>query len=460
MMKLFSKVIITLGIMVFLSGCSSSIGPWTPTSPGGPPAPIEPPVTNEPAAPTEPPAPNESTVTMYASQDVNMREDAGTDSLVITVIYRGDPVEVISTSEGWSKVENEGREGYVKASLLTKEKPTAYEQRALEIMRTMTIEEKVGQMFFVRCRRGTAITDLEKYHLGGYILFDEDIQGRTKETLKEAIHTYQSGSKIGLLIGTDEEGGTINRLSRYTRFRKVPFHSPQELYAEGGYPLIVSDTKEKAVLLKRLGINVNLAPVSDVSINTKDYINARTFGKDAKETAAYVKIVVETMRSNGIGSTLKHFPGYGDNVDTHTGMAIDHRSYDSFVISDFIPFQAGIDAGAGSVLVSHNIVKSMDEDLPASLSPAVHKILREELGFDGVVMTDDLKMDAIREYIGDEASAALAIKAGNDLIVASNFDVQIPSILKAVKEGTIAESRLDDSLLRILRWKLQLGIIS
>ena len=340
------------------------------------------------------------------------------------------------------------------------EKPLSYEQRAFEIMKTMTVEEKVGQMFFVRCRKSIAVTDLEKYYLGGYILFDEDIKGETKDKLKFAIKSYQKNSRIKLLIGIDEEGGKINRLSKYKQFRKVPFYSPQALYNEGGYQLIISDTEEKATLLKSLGINVNLAPVCDVSSNPKDYIFDRTFGKNADETAKYIKTVVETMNSNKIGCTLKHFPGYGNNLDTHMGIAIDNRSYDSFVSTDFIPFRAGIGSRAGSILVSHNIVKCMDKNLPASLSPEVHKILRDELGFDGVIMTDDLKMDAIKKYIGDEASAVLAIKAGNDLIIASNFEIQIPSVLKAVENGMITENRINDSVLRILRWKLKLGIIS
>lgn len=335
-----------------------------------------------------------------------------------------------------------------------------YEQRAMEIMKTMTVEEKVGQMFFVRCRKDNAVTDLKKYYLGGFILFDRNIEGETKDTLKFSIQSYQNDSKIKLLIGIDEEGGKVNRLSKYKQFRKVPFYSPQALYNEGGYPLIISDTKEKATLLKSLGINVNLAPVCDVSSNRKDYIYNRTFGKNAAETAKYVKTVVETMNSNNIGSTLKHFPGYGNNVDTHTGIAIDNRSYDSFVNADFIPFRAGIESGAGSILVSHNIVKCMDKNLPASLSPAVHKILRDDLGFAGVIMTDDLQMEAIEKYIGKEVSAVMAINAGNDLIIASDFYVQIPSVLKAVENGTITENRINDSVLRILRWKLQLGIIS
>jgi len=439
-MRILVKIGLVMSFMISLSGCGNT--------------------NKEPITPIiDTPSENAAVVLMYASEDVNIREGKGIDSTIIKVIDRGESVEVYSTIDGWSKIKSENLEGYVKASYLVKDKPLAYEQRALEILKTLSIEEKVGQMFFVRCRKNTAELDLEKYYLGGYILFDENIKGQTKDTLKAAIESYQNHSRIKLLIGIDEEGGTINRLSQYSAFRKVPFHSPQALYDEGGYPLIISDTKEKAALLKSLGINVNLAPVSDVSTEPADYIYARTFGKDAKETAEYVKTVVETMNASKIGSTLKHFPGYGNNLDTHTGIAIDERSYDSFVKSDFLPFQAGIEAGAGSILVSHNIVKAMDENLPTSLSPAVHKILRDDLKFTGVIMTDDLKMDAIKKYIGDEASAVLAIQAGNDLIIASNFDVQIPSVLKAVKNGTITEKRLDESLMRILLWKLKLGII-
>ncbi|WP_460292624.1 glycoside hydrolase family 3 protein [Clostridium tertium] len=332
-------------------------------------------------------------------------------------------------------------------------------KKAKELLSTMTLEEKIGQMFFIRCMKDSALEDLQNYKVGGFILFDNNIKDETKESLTQTLSNYQSNSKIKLLIGIDEEGGIVNRLSWYPEFRAVPFYSPQELYNEGGYPLIASDTKEKAELLKSIGINMNLAPVCDVSVNPNDFIYPRTFGMDALETSKYIKTVVNTMNENKIGSALKHFPGYGNNVDTHTGISIDERSYESFQNSDFLPFKAGIDAGASSILVSHNIVKSMDANLPASLSPSVHKIIRDELKFNGVIMTDDLQMSAIKEYIGDSTSAVLAIIAGNDLIIASDFDLQIPSVLEAIKTGEIQENRINESVLRILKLKFDLGII-
>ncbi len=332
-------------------------------------------------------------------------------------------------------------------------------KKAKELLSNMTLEEKVGQMFLIRCNSTTAYEDINKYKVGGFILFDANIQGETKESLAETLLNYQESSKTKLFIAIDEEGGIVNRLSWYPEFRAVPFYSPQDLYNEGGYPLIISDTKEKATLLKSIGINMNLAPVCDISTDPNAYIYPRTFGKNAEETATYVKTVVETMKENKIGSTLKHFPGYGSNLDTHSGISVDNRSYDNFINNDFIPFKSGIDAGADSILVSHNIISSIDENLPASLSKPVHDIIRNDLGFNGVIMTDDLQMSAIKEYIGEVNSAIFAVNAGNDLIISSDYNIQIPTVIEAVKNGDIKEEVIDKAVLRVLNLKLKLGII-
>ncbi len=335
-----------------------------------------------------------------------------------------------------------------------------YGQAALQLLNQMSLEEKVGQMFFVRYNRETALDDLEKYHLGGFILFSDAFSDQTRSGIKDILAGYQSSADIPLLIGVDEEGGTVNRVSKYSAFRKTPFKSPQELYQLGGFELIVKDTIEKATLLKSLGINVNLAPVCDVSTDPKDFIYKRAFGQDARKTSEYVQTVVSTMDSQDIGSTLKHFPGYGNNVDTHTGIAIDERKEEEFYGSDFLPFEAGIKAGAGSILVSHNIVKAFDEKYPASLSPKVHTILRNDLKFNGVIMTDDLSMDAIKEYTNNEDAAVLAVSAGNDLLIASDYGVQIPAVIAAAEDGTLPIESIDAAVLRILEWKFTLGLIS
>lgn len=165
------------------------------------------------------------------------------------------------------------------------------------------------------------------------------------------------------------------------------------------------------------------------------------------------------MKADQMGSVLKHFPGYGNNQDTHTGSSLDKRSYDNFVKQDFLPFEAGIEAGAGSILVSHNVIMAVDENNPASLSPKLHEILRQDLKFDGVIFTDDLYMDAIRKTRGLEEGAIEAVEAGNDMLIIRNYKVQIPAVLRAVKEGTIKEERINESVKRILLWKKQLGLI-
>lgn len=160
-----------------------------------------------------------------------------------------------------------------------------------------------------------------------------------------------------------------------------------------------------------------------------------------------------------MGCVLKHFPGYGNNADTHTGISYDRRPYETFTSSDFLPFQAGIESGADMVLVSHNIVDCMDAQFPASLSPEVHRILREELGFSGVIVTDDLAMDGIRTFTGDTQAAVQAVLAGNDLLCCTDFETQIPAVLQAVETGEISMEQIDASVLRILELKISLGIL-
>ena len=353
--------------------------------------------------------------------------------------------------------------------------PTAEELAAREIetiLSSLTLEEKVGQLFFVRCPAEHAIEDIGTYHLGGYLLFGRDYQDAagswlTEEQFVQTITAYQDAALadtgIPLLIGSDEEGGTVTRASRNPNLFDARFPSPQELAAgatEHG-SAFSEDAWEKNSALLALGINVNLAPVADVSTTPADFIYDRALGQDAQATADYVKDVVTAMRDCGIGSVLKHFPGYGSNADTHTGIAVDQRSLETFRESDFLPFSAGIAAGDGTtaVLVSHNIMTAVDDSLPASLSPAVHDLLRDELGFDGVVMTDDLAMDAVAAYSADGAVAVMALQAGNDLIITTDYRTQIPKVLEAVENGTLSPDTIDTACRRVLTWKQALGLL-
>ena len=323
----------------------------------------------------------------------------------------------------------------------------------------MTLEEKVGQMFMVRVPLENAQEMVSKYHLGGYILFARDFEGKTKEEVINTIRSYQDVSSIPMLIGVDEEGGSVVRVSKFKKLRDTPFASSQEIYESNGFEGIKNDTLDKARFLKDFGINVNFAPVADVSINANDYIYKRSFGQDAQKTSQYVSVVVNAMNDAKIGSVLKHFPGYGNNVDTHTGISIDNRSLDNFKESDFLPFEAGIRAGADIVLVSHNIITAVDSNNPASLSKDIHDILRNDLNFDGVIITDDLYMDAISKYLENAEAAVKAVLAGNDLICTTEFESQIPAVIKAVQDGTIAEKQINESVKKILKLKMKLELI-
>lgn len=323
----------------------------------------------------------------------------------------------------------------------------------------MSLDEKIGQIFIARCPDKNAAALAKKYNLGGYILFGRDFKGKTKNSVIKNIQECQNASKIAMFIAVDEEGGTVNRVSTNKNFRKYPFASPQYLYKHGGMERIKKDAKEKSNLLKSIGINLNFAPIADISTNKNDFIYKRSFAKSPKETAEYVKSVVNVMNEAHMGSVLKHFPGYGNNKDTHTNLVRDKRPMAKFEKEDFIPFKAGIEEKAPVVLVSHNIVEAMDKDAPASISPAVHKILREKLGFDGVIITDDLAMQGVKKFVGKKNAAVLAIESGADMLCSTDFINDIAAVKKAVANGEINENDLDEHVLRVLRAKINLKII-
>lgn len=330
---------------------------------------------------------------------------------------------------------------------------------AAAILAQMTLEEKVGQMFLPHLPDSFAAGDVQTYAPAGFVLYAKDFSGKTKAQVQQMIAGYQQASKIPLLISVDEEGGSVVRISSNPALRDTPFLSPQEVYQNGGLAGLIRDTQEKSRLLLSLGVNLNLAPVCDITMDKSAYIYKRTLGLSAEATAEGIAAMVRTMEQEGISGALKHFPGYGSSTDTHAGIAYDHRDYSEFVRQDFLPFIAGIEQGAPSVLISHNIVTCMDPDYPASLSKEVHRILREELHFDGVIMTDDLSMGAIRQFTAGGSPAVTAVLAGNDLLLTADWKNEYANVLAAVNSGEIPVSRIDESVLRILNWKMDKGLV-
>lgn len=344
----------------------------------------------------------------------------------------------------------------------TTEAPTTEppEKKVEKILSDMTVEEKVGQLFFARCPDVNAVEAVSQYHLGGYILFGQDFFNKTKDDVVSAIKSYQDASKIPMLIGTDEEGGDVVRVSDNMYFSDTPFASPKNYYLNGGWDAVETAETTKAKLLYSIGVNVNLAPVCDVVSDPAAFMYSRSFSDNADDVSTFVTKTVQIYGNNHIGSVLKHFPGYGNNVDTHTGVAVDERELSALQQTDLKPFEAGINKGADCIMVSHNIVNCMDKEYPASLSAPVHKYIRDTMKFNGVIITDDLVMEAITQYTGSDTSAVFAVKSGNDMLCCSDLETQYTAVLNAVQNGEITGERLDESVTRILLWKQKLGLIN
>lgn len=341
----------------------------------------------------------------------------------------------------------------------TQPAPTEPEDPIRLMLNQMSLEERVGQLFLARCDANTAVTDLQTYHLGGFVLFAQDFEGQTPDSLREKLTSYQSAAKIPMLIAVDEEGSTVTRVSRYSAFRASPFLSPREYYEQGGMELVVQAEAEKSQLLHDLGISVNLGPVCDLADDPQAFMYQRSMGSDIQTVSDFVTSTVQVMGENSTGSALKHFPGYGNNTDTHTGMAVDSRSLDDLAQRDLLPFAAGIQAGCDAILVSHTIVEAFDPSLPASLSPAVHQYLRENMGFSGVILTDDLVMQAITDTYGAGEAAVMAVLAGNDLLCSTEYATQYQAVLDAVLEGRIDIDVLNQAVGHVLQWKIDLGLL-
>lgn len=320
----------------------------------------------------------------------------------------------------------------------------------------MTLDEKISQLLLVRYPDTNQKGILEKYQFGGYLFFAKDFKDKTKEEVIQMMKELQEVAKVPILTAVDEEGGTVVRVSSNPNLRNESFKSSQELYNEGGFERIKEDIIEKSELLKELGLNLNLAPVVDVSTDPNDYMYSRSLGQSTELTSTYAKTVIATSKDKGVSYTLKHFPGYGNNSDTHTGTSVDSRTLEDIKKNDLPPFQAGIEENAEAVLVSHNIVSSMDNANPASLSPSVHNLLRNELGFTGVIMTDDLSMGATSSITDAVVQALLA---GNDLLIVTDYEDSFNSIKKAVENGTISEELIDKLAFRILAWKYYKGLM-
>lgn len=341
-------------------------------------------------------------------------------------------------------------------------KETKNNDKYLKMIKKMSLDEKIGQLYFAHSDGNfkQIKTDLKKYHLGGITLFAEDFQNRSHQEFLRQIKQYQSNSKYGTFIAIDQEGGNVSRLSS-ANFIHRKFLTPQEIYKTKGMSGVIKEASEVAKILDQNGINMNFAPVADVAKNNSSFIYNRTLGQNYQTTSQYVARTVKAIQDQKVGAVLKHFPGYGDAGDTHTGFAAINKSLKSYKKEDLLPFKAGIDAGADGIMVSHIVIKSIDSKYPASLSKKVHTLLLKNLHYSGLIISDDLHMGAATQFAKKHKTNldVLALKAGNDILLGGNYQSGIKQIKKAVKKGQIKEKQINDSVYRILRTKDQLGIL-
>ncbi len=342
-----------------------------------------------------------------------------------------------------------------------------------DIIRGMSLHEKVCQLFFLQPEQFSRTEQvnrpdsaLEKafgrFPVGGIILFASNITKANIGDLTAAMQTYaRDVNGIGLLIGTDEEGGGISTLAG-----KLKLEEKQPYAAEVGAGGDPEQAYASAVIigsyLSLYGFNLDFAPVADVRTQVKNAeIRSRSYGEDPQMVAGMVERFVDGLHDCRIIPVLKHFPGHGAvSGNTHDGLGISRKTVEEWRETDFIPFMAGIRADAEIVMLSHQSAVNVDPDAPASLSPKIVSMLREELGFEGVIITDALRMDAIHEQYGSGEACVKALEAGADmLLLPYNFTNAYNGVMKALKEGRLTEDRIDESLRRILLLKEKYGLL-
>ena len=332
------------------------------------------------------------------------------------------------------------------------------------VISVMPLEDKVAGLFIVTPESITGVDiaikagdgtkeALNKWAVGGVIYFDQNI--KSEEQFKEMVSNTALYSRYPIFTCMDEEGGKVSRLAKKDLVDNVG--SAGSIGETGDAANALAAGKYVSAYMMEYGLNVNFAPVADIRNAEGSYIGERAYSSDVTVTAAMVSASVTGLKENKVSACLKHFPGIGSSTeDTHVGLAISERTLEEFRAEEFTVFKAGIDAGADFVMVSHMSAPALTGDnTPCSLSPTVvTDYLRGELGFDGVIITDAMNMGAITEYKEADEAAILALKAGCDIILMpDDYEKAYNGVLQAVKDGTISEERINDSLRRIYRIK-------
>src|SRR6266849_2801779 len=346
--------------------------------------------------------------------------------------------------------------------------PTLTPQQYINlIVQHMTLDQKLGQMMIVQFVGPTYSLDIStmisQYHVGAVLLFTVNNNIADKVQLKGLIQQMKSNSTLPLIVAIDQEGGTVDRLKALDGPRTPAAdigatNDPGKAMAAG-----IQDAQD----LASYGFNLNLAPVVDVTNVYNPQLYGRTYGNNAALVTKMAQVYLQGLQQSGkVSGTLRHFPGLGDvGVDPHSGVPNLYRSKSDLEAIDWAPYRALIQQGTvHAIMVTHEIVHAIDDNRISSLSPkVVTGILRDELGFQGVIMTDSLTMEGITAYYTEGQAAAIAVEAGSDLLMGARNPAEVATMIEGIKQaiasGAISQQRIDDSVRRILMLKSQMGLL-
>ena len=367
-------------------------------------------------------------------------------------------------TESGTTTEEQTADSQETTEVTEEEKPSLVD----ETLVGMTLHEKVCQMMFVTPEEltgedGVTVAGdatrqaLENYPVGGIVYFAKTLE--SQDQVKEMIDNSQKYSSIGLFVATDEEGGVVNRLMDTVG---TTYIGSMYYYKDDGDETAYENAYTIANDMSALGFNLDFAPVADVWSNPDNtVIGERAYSDDYAQAAELVGNAVKGFNDGGVMCTLKHFPGHGDTAeDSHYSSAYVHRTKEEIMADEMQPFRSGIEAGAEFVMVGHLIVPDIDE-VPATLSYKIATgILRDELKFEGVAITDSFEMESIADNYSVDDAVVMSVKAGIDMILQpKDMASAVNSIEQAVADGELSEDRIDESVRRILTLKESRGLL-
>lgn len=346
--------------------------------------------------------------------------------------------------------------------------------QAAEFVAGMTLENKIAQMFMVTPDALTGYSDVtaagdttknayDERPVGGLIYMSGNLKDsqQTATMLSNMQTIAKERTGLPVFLGVDEEGGTVTRIAGNSGFEATDVGNMSDIGATGDSQNAYNAGNVIGKYLDALGFNVDFAPVADVLTNEKNtVIGKRSFGTDSAQVAEMVTAELQGLLDAGIYGTVKHFPGHGATAeDSHEGAAVSERTLEELKAAELVPFVSAIDAGARFVMVGHIAVPNVTGDnTPASLSEKMMKeLLRTQMGYDGIVITDAMNMGAITQNYSADEAAVQAVQAGVDMILMpEDYETAYNGLLEAVKNGTITEQRIDESVIRIVKLKQEM----